>query len=128
MSNKAELINLARPDTGQAGKMDVRLESGRRLMVHSDKNEERVEITDTEGEIVIRVRLTEDGPTVSIQGTRLELKSTESISLVSRKVHIMAEDEAAIESAGGLGIKSADEMTIHSDDDVSINAKTIHLN
>ena len=128
MSNKAELINLARPGAGHAGKMDVRLESGRRLVVHSDKGEERVEIMDTKGEIVIRVRLTDDGPTIRIQGARLELKSTESLSLVSRKVHIMAEDEAAIESAGGLGIKSADEMTIRSDDDVSINGEVIHLN
>ena len=128
MSKKAKLINLAIPDDDNPGEMDVRLESGRRLMVHSNKAEERVEITDTEGEIVIRVRLTADGPTISIQGARLELTSTESISLVSKTVHIVAEEAAAIESAGGLGIKSMDEMTIHSDDDVSINGQVIHLN
>ena len=129
MSKKAEVINLDMPDAGNSGgEMDVRLESGRHVMVHSDKREERIEITDVDGETVIKVLLTDDGPTISIQGARLELKSTESLSLVSKKVNIKADEEVVIESHGGLGIKTAEEMAIHSDDDVRINAKTIHLN
>jgi len=128
MSKKAKLIRLAVPGAGHDGKMDIQLESGRRLMVHSDKHEERVEIRDTEGEIVMRVCLSDDGPTITMQGARLELKSTESLSLVSKKVHIVAEEGAAIESAGSLEINSVENMEIQSEEDVCVNAKTIHLN
>jgi len=106
----------------------MQLDSGRQVVIHSNENEEILEIVEPEGEVILKMRLTDAGPVISVQGAHLELKSTETLTLESKKVKIRAEEEARVESKGSLEIVSSKEMGIHSDDEIRVVGKMIHLN
>jgi uncharacterized protein (DUF2345 family) len=128
MSKKAEVINLEPSEAKQSKQRDLQLDSGRQILVHSDEKGELLEIVERGGEVVMAVRLTEEGPIVSVQGARLELKSTESIALEAKKVTIKAEKEAVVKSEGSLDIASSKKMGIKSGDDIRVVGKMIYLN
>lgn len=128
MSKKAEVINLERSEAEQSTEKNLELDSGRQVLVHSDEKGEVLEIVEREGEVVMTVRLTDEGPIVSVQGARLELKSTESIALEAKKVKIEAQEEAVVKSEGSLDIGSSKKMGIRSEDDIRVVGKMIYLN
>ena len=128
MPEKTKVISLEPSASRQRKTQQMQLDSGRQVVVHSSENEELLEIVETEGEVILKVRLTDAGPVISIQGTYLELKSTETITLESKKVKIKAEEEVGIESKGSLEIDSSKRIGIHSDDEIRVVGKMIHLN
>lgn len=128
MAEKTKVINLEPSALGKRETQQMQLDSGRRVVIHSDENEELLEIVETEGEVILKVRLTDAGPVISVQGTHLVLKSTETLTLESKKVKIKAEEEVGLESKGNLEIDSANEIDIHSDDEIRVVGKIIHLN
>ena len=128
MPEKMKVISLEPSALGQRKTQQMQLDSGRQVVIHSNENEELLEIVETEGEVILRVRLTDAGPVISVQGTHLELKSTETLTLESKKVKIRAEEEARVESKGSLEIESSKEIGIHSDDEIRVIGKMIHLN
>jgi hypothetical protein len=128
MSKKAEVINLERSEEETSTKKSLQLDSGRQVLVQSDGKGELLEVLERGGEVVMTVRLTDEGPIVSVQGARLELKSTESIALEAKKIRIKAQEEATIESEGTLKIESSKNMDVNSEDDIRVVGKMIHLN
>ena len=128
MSKKAEVINLERSEEETSTKKSLQLDSGRQVLVHSNEKEEILEIVERGGEMVMAVRLTDKGPIVSVQGARLEIKSTETIALEAKKIRIKAQEEASIESEGKLKIESSKNMDVNSEDDIRVVGKMIHLN
>ena len=81
MSKKAEVINLERSEKEKTTKKSLQLDSGRQVLVHSDEKGELLEILERGGEAVVTVKLTDEGPVVTVQGAHLELKSTETLAL-----------------------------------------------
>jgi hypothetical protein len=128
MPGKRKVINLEPSATRQQKTQGLQLDSGRQVVIHSNDNEELVEIIETEGEVILKVRLTDAGPVLSVQGARLEVKSTEALTLESKRIEIKAEQELGVESKGGLEIESSKGMSIHSDDEIRVVGKMIHLN
>jgi hypothetical protein len=128
MSKKAEVINLERLTPEQSIKKRLQLDSGRQILIHSDKQGERLEIVEPEGDSVVTIRLTDAGPVVTVRGGHLELKGTESLSLEAKKIKIKAREKAVIESGGRLEIDSSEKLDIHSREDVRVVGKLIHLN
>lgn len=127
MSEKAEIIKL-KPSDVEHSKMRMQLESGRQLMVHSSEKDEFIEIAESDGKIIMKVRMTDDGPVISVSGAHLELKSTETIALEAKKIKIQAEEEAVVESKGSLEIESSKKIGIQSGDDIRVVGKKIYLN
>jgi hypothetical protein len=127
MSKKAGVISLERLEGKKAATQKLQLDSGRYILIRSKEKEELLEIVEG-GEVVVTVRLTDEGPVVTVQGAHLELKSTDSLSLEAKEVKIKAEEEASIESMGKLKIDSSKKMDIHSEDDIRVVGKIIHLN
>jgi hypothetical protein len=128
MPEKAEVINIKPSDIEPGKKKRLELDSGRQILIQSDGKEERLEIVEPKGEVVMSVRLTETGPIVTFTGAHLELKATETIALDAKKIKIKAKEEAVVESKGGLKIDSAKKMDIHAEDDIRVVGKMIHLN
>ena len=128
MTDKAEVLKMKPSDAGQVQKKRVQLDSGRQVLVRSENNEELIEITEPEGEVIVKVRMTDEGPVVSVTGAHLELKSTETISLKAKKIKLQAEEEAVVESKGSLSLDASKKMDVHSDDDIRVNGKMIYLN
>ena len=127
MSKKADVINLERLEGKKAAAKKLQLDSGRYILIRSKEKEELLEIVEG-GEVVVTVRLTNEGPVVTVQGAHLELRSTKTIALEAKEVKIKAEEEASIESMGRLKIDSSKQMDIHSKDDIRVVGKIIHLN
>ena len=128
MSKKAEVINLERSEEEKSTEKSLQLDSGRHVLVHSDERGELLEILERGGEAVVTVRLTDEGPIVTVQGAHLELKSTETLALEAKEVSIKAQENVSVESKGSLKIDSSDKMDIHSQDDIRVVGKIIHLN
>ena len=128
MSKKAEVINLEPSETKKSKRRNLQLDSGRHLRIHSDEKGELLEIIERGGEAVVTVRLTDEGPIVTVQGAHLELKSTETLALEAKEVKIKAQENVSVESKGSLKIDSSDKMDIHSQDDIRVVGKIIHLN
>ena len=128
MSKKAEVLNLEPSAAEQPEKRRLQLDSGRQVLILSDENEERFEIVDPDGDVVIKVRLTDEGPVVTIRGAHLKLKSTETLALEAKRVKIKAEETAMVKSEGSLKIDSSKKMDIHSQNDIRVVGKMIYLN
>ena len=128
MSKKAEIIKLKPSDVEHVEKIRMQLDSGRQVMVHSSEKDELIEIAESDGEIIMKVRMTDDGPVISVRGAHLELKSTETIALEAKKIKIKAKEKVVVESNGGLEIDSSKKINIHSNDDICVAGKIIHLN
>jgi len=128
MSKKAEVINLERSEKEKSTKKSLQLDSGRQVLVHTDEKEEVLEIVERGGEMVMTVRLTDEGPIVRVQAAQLELKSTETIALEAKKIRIKAQEETSIESEGTLKIESSKNIDVKSEDDIRVVGKMIHLN
>ena len=128
MSKKAEVINLELSEEEKSTKKSLQLDSGRQVLVHSDEKGELLEILERGGKAVVTVRLTDEGPVVTVHGAHLELKSTETLALEAKEIKIKAQENASIESKGSLKIDSSEKMDIHSQDDIRVVGRIIHLN
>lgn len=107
-SDEAKAITIE----GATSAKRLTLDSGRQIVIRQDEPEEILEVRSTEGEAVLRVRLTDEGPVICLEGTRLQLRSSETLSLTARRV----------------SIRSEEEMEIRSKDDIRVVGKTIFLN
>jgi len=128
MPEKTKVINLKPSARKRDQTRQMQLDSGRQVVVHSNENEELLEIVEAEGDVMLKVRLTDEGPVISVHGARLEIKSTEALTLESKRVKIKAEEAVGVESKGGLKLESSQGIGIHSDDEIHVVGKMIHLN
>lgn len=130
MKKQAEVIDLRQKNEADehAPKSEIQFDSGHQVRVHDRADKELIEVREPDGDVVVTIRMTQDGPVISAKGAKLELKSTQRIALDAKTIEIRAEEKAVVESDGGLEIGSSKQMEIHSEDDVRVNGKTIHLN
>jgi len=82
-------------------KYECSLTQAVRSWFYSSEKEELIEITAPEGEIIMKVRMTDDGPVISVSGAHLELKSTETIALEAKKIKIKIKAEEKVASCAG---------------------------
>ncbi len=103
------------------------LRRGRTAVVSTSGIDEILEIRSDGGTVELRVKLTEEGPVLQVDGAKLELRATEEISLESKKLAVAA-DEVAIASRGDLVMSSEGEMDLKSPQDIRVRGKIIWLN
>jgi phage gp45-like len=128
MSKKASVIKFKPAEVSPDSEKRMQLDSGRQIVVSANDREELIRIVEPEGEISVTLRMTDAGPVFTVQGARLEIKSTETLFLEAKKIKIHAQEEAAIDCEGKVKIESAKKMDIRSDDDIRVEGKLIHLN
>ena len=91
---------------------EVYLRNGRTLMVSEQAGDQLVEIRNEAGMLEVRIRLTEHGPVLQMEGARLSLKASEAVEIESKRV----------------AIKTTEGVTIEAKGDVVVMGETIHLN
>jgi hypothetical protein len=128
MSQKADVIKFTPAEISPDGSKRLQLDSGRQIVVSSANREELIQIFEPEGNISVSLRMTDAGPVFTVQGARLEIKSAETLSFEAKKINIHAKENAVIDSEGGLEINSTKKTDIHSDGDIRLEGKIIHLN
>ncbi|MGE4298165.1 MAG: hypothetical protein AB7E47_09065 [Desulfovibrionaceae bacterium] len=122
MAGKAAVI----PIEGDARELE--LTSGRALRVRAHGADETLEIVEASGTVSLTVRLTPEGPVIVAQGARLEVRAAESIDLAAKNVSITADESLAMTSKGTLSTSSDKAMRVHSEDEVRVTGRMIHLN
>ena len=84
------------------------LQHGRTLSVDGRSEGDLLEIRDARGTLELRVRLTEDGVVLQLEGARISLKADESIDLDCKTFNVNADSDIHIESSSGnLRVKGA---------------------
>jgi len=128
MSKKANVVKLKSAAISTGTEERMRLESGREIIARSGRKEDLIHIVEPKGEITLKVRLTDSGPVVTVEGAHLSIKATETITLDAKQIRMHAQEEAVIKSEGRLQLDSAEKTDIRSGDDIRIEGKIIHLN
>jgi hypothetical protein len=111
-SPKEKLHTHGAEEVHDEGTREVYLRDGRKLVVSDAGTDQLVEIRNDSGMLEVRIRLTEDGPVLQMEGARLSLKAAEAVEIESTKIALKASETIDV-TAGG---------------DVVVIGKTIHLN
>jgi len=90
----------------------LNLRHGRTLTVEPAGNDEVVEIHDASGVLELRVKLTDDGVVLQLEGARISLRATESVEVECRTFTVNADADLRLQAQG----------------DVRVEGKVIHLN
>lgn len=114
----------------------VKLASGRSVVVLQGGGDERVEIRSASGDLVLSLRLTDEGPVFSLQGASFEIAAAKSLSLRADTVHVAARRDLTMEAGCTLRATGRDveveaepgQIAIHANDDVDITGERVRLN
>jgi hypothetical protein len=104
------------------------LDQGRSVAINRDGTHQVVEFRDASGTLELRVKLTEEGPVLIMEGMKVQVNATESFTVKTKDFKVEAEGETLIASKGELKIHSDGEMNIDSPEDLRIRGKIIYLN
>ena len=104
------------------------LNRGRTATVSSSGADEILEIRSDGGMVELRVRLTEEGPVLQLEGARLEMTSTSDIDVKCKKFNVEAEEGVTVASKGDLMMTSEGEMDLKTPQDIRIRGKIVWLN
>ncbi|WP_437624599.1 hypothetical protein [Sorangium sp. So ce1151] len=80
----------------------VPLASGRAIEIAEDGAEERIQIRAASGQLLVSIRLTDEGPVLSLSGASLEIAAAKTLSLSCETLRIQAAQDAAVEVGGSL--------------------------
>lgn len=80
----------------------VPLSSGRSLEIAEEAAGERILVRAAEGQILVSIRLTDDGPVLSLSGASLEIAAARALSLSCDTLRIHAAQDATIDVGGCL--------------------------
>lgn len=94
-------LDLGALQTSRAVHEAVRLASGRTVVVRGDEDGERVVIRAPDGEMELTVKLTAEGPVLSLRAVALSLDASR-LSIDVDRLSVKAREHIAVESLGGV--------------------------
>ena len=103
------------------------LPSGRSVVVRVNDSKEELEVRSPQGDVEVRITLTESGPVVSLRGARLELESPEAVSVKCRSFEVSTTEGTQLTSAGDVNI-TGHELRVKTESDIHLNGGIIRLN
>jgi hypothetical protein len=104
------------------------LRDGRSLEIHDEGADQVVEIRAASGQMELKVRLTEEGPVLSLEGVRLSVRAAEAIDMSCKTFKVSAEESVELASKGELRVNAEKDLSVDSAADVRVNGKMIYLN
>jgi hypothetical protein len=113
----------AEPRSGQARV----LPSGRSVVLKIGDECENLEIRSPDGDVEVRIKLTNQGAVVSLRGGRLQMDSADAVALNCRRLDVVTTEGTALGSAGDVLI-SGRAMRVKTENDIHMNGGVIHLN
>ncbi len=76
---------------------------------------EVLEIRDPDGQLELRVRLTEDGPVVEIDAVKLEVKAAQTIALDCERFSVEAREAVELRSGRDLALRGQGDVHVDGD-------------
>jgi hypothetical protein len=105
----------------------VTLASGRRYELDGGPDVDRVTIRSRDGEIVLRIEVTDKGPVLSFTGASVELSAARRLHLRGREVTIEAQDDATLEVGGTLRERLGGDHHTRVAGDERVEAANVHV-
>jgi hypothetical protein len=106
----------------------VGLAHGRLLTVDSAGAEQFVEIRAASGIVELRVKITEDGPVLLIEGVRISLKAAESVQVDCPRFTVTTSHSIEMASQGTIQVSGAGDVCVDAKGEVHVKGEMIHLN
>lgn len=94
----------------------------------TDQQGEAIEVRSADGEMEVRISLTESGPVLSLRGARLDIQSTDAISVSCRQFEVNTAEDVVMQCGGDFGIQSAGEVQLKSSKQTFIDGDYVNLN
>jgi hypothetical protein len=104
------------------------LPSGRTVVLKVDGPNEELEIRSPEGQVELRIALTEQGPVLTLRGLRLELDAADTVAVNCRQFSLRTTEGVVLDAAGDVSLRSGKEIRLRSDGETFIDGKLLKLN
>ena len=106
----------------------VGLAHGRRLTVDSTSGEQVVEIRGASGGIELRVKITEEGPVLLVEGVKIALKAAEAVEVDCTRFRVTASQSIDLASQGPVQVTGGADVGVNATGEVHVKGEMIHLN
>lgn len=130
----------------------IELASGRSIEIEETGREEHIQVRSADGNLVLSLRLTDEGPVLSLSAVSLEIAAQKHLALTSETLAIQTSGDATLDVGGSLhertrgsairevgkaSIERAREVSIEAapggvvvkaNDDVSLTGERVRLN
>lgn len=123
MANKEQRAVLVLDD-----ERSLELAHGRTLSIVTEGGDDLVEIRGEGGLVELRLRMTEGGPVLQVEGVKVALAAAESVEVQCKTFKVAASEEIALSTEGELAVSAEGEMKLEATEDVRVVGKRIHLN
>jgi predicted polyphosphate/ATP-dependent NAD kinase len=123
---KLSLTEETETSTDETSEREVFLRDGKKLVVSDQGADQIVEIRNESGMLEVRIKLTDQGPVLQMEGARLSMKATESVEIESNKVSIKAEELTL--SGTNVTVTSEEDVHVNANGEVRVVGKMIYLN
>ena len=104
------------------------LSDGRTLIIRDADGGEEIELHSPDGEVELTISITAEGPVVKVTGARLELASTDTVSVRARVLDLVASEQARVHADGELTLTSGLDTRMVAEGEVHVLGKMIWLN
>ncbi len=105
-----------------------RLPSGKSIVVSADRDSETIEVRSGSGDMELRIALTDEGPVITLRGAKLNLESTDTVSVNCRRLELNTTEDLQINTGGSMGVQSDDEIRMKSAQQTFIDGDYVNLN
>jgi hypothetical protein len=103
------------------------LPSGRSVVLKIGDSCENLEVRSPDGDVELRITLTDQGAMVSLRGGRLQMESADAVALNCRRLEVVTTEGTSLGSAGDVLIAGRG-MRVKTENDIHLNGGVIHLN
>ena len=103
------------------------LPSGRSIIARVGDEGEAIEIRSPEGEMELRITLTDEGPVLSLHGARLELVSPETVAVRCKRFEVETES-VSLRATGDIEIQGEAEFRTRTVGSTWIDGDYVNLN
>jgi hypothetical protein len=104
------------------------LPSGATLTVRSDALGDEIQLRSANGAMELRIRMTDEGPVLSLRGVKLEIEATDSIAVSCREFAVNASDGVRLNTGGDFEVRSEQDIRMRSAADTSVDADYVKIN
>lgn len=106
----------------------LQLAHGHSMVLVNDGAQQHLELLDTGGELMLRIRMTPHGPKVQIEASQLELTAKRTIDVHCERFSVHATEAVAMTSEGTMAFNAKKTVDMHAEQDVTITGALISLN
>ena len=128
MTHQAKIVTLDSNINKEDFSKELLLQSGRKISITGNGTEENINIIEANGDVVLKIQLTPEGPVISVQATHLRLNAKETLTLQSKEIELISESAIRIHSNGNIDLKTKENLDLTADKDIKVTGEMIHLN